>query len=59
MDIDTSYVWLIGGLLLIIVGIVLLIEFVQQFLELILGVLALVIGLQLVGYARRPRARVK
>jgi hypothetical protein len=56
---DSSYAWLLLGLLLVVVGLFLIAEFVFHFAKLIAGLLLLVVGLQLIGWSRRPRIRMR
>lgn len=54
----SSYVWLIAGIFLVVVGIWLLFDFIFEFAKLIVGLIFLVLGLQFIGVSRRPRVRV-
>lgn len=59
MVIDKSQIWLALGIIFIIAGGMLLVDFLIDFALLVLGIIMIMIGLQLIGYARRPRVRIK
>lgn len=56
---DKTYVLLIAGIFLVLLGAAMLVEFVAQFAKLIIGLVILVLGLYLVGFSRQAKPRVR